>query len=195
MIMSFTSDVANESQYIQVSSGTPITFTVTAINASSYNWYIDHQLRSSHSSSYIYTTTGYHTISVLARNGYGDSALEYKNIVISQLTAVALIPAVNTSDYDTLENLIDAPDLVNIINFVPSPYTHFMGNTFYLILWALVGLMIWIRSDKITVPTTLGFIIGGVVIGMLPAQYQLVAQLIIVSGLFAALFVFFKEKR
>ena len=137
----------------------------------------------------------YHSIAVTAQDGTGNSSKSWKTIIVNQVTASATVPSFNQSYYQNLENQLANPDLVAIIGSVPAPYTFWIGNVFYLLMWFLTFAMIWIRSGKLTVPTTLGFIIGPVILGTLPVQYQPLGQLIIVCGFFASIYIFARERR
>ena len=195
VITNFTTDTNETSSYIQVNSGTVITFNVTAVGATSYNWYIDNRLNGIHTNPFPLTVTGYHTIKVTAQNVDGNSTPQYKAVVINQVTASATVAPLNDSYYYEFEGLLASPDVLGIIQLSPKPYVDRMGSVFYLLLWGLIGFMMWIRSEKITVIATLLFIVGGVFIATLPPEYQLIVQLIAVGGIFAVLMSFAKERR
>jgi hypothetical protein len=77
---------------------------------------------------------------------------------------------------------------------VMGAYTGTMGNYVYLLIWGIVFVMIWIRQSSITLPSTLGLILGSIVIAMLPSEYQIVAQAMIAMGIIAVVYVMYSER-
>lgn len=190
-----TSDTNGTSQYLKLNVGTVITFTAASAGATSYVWIVDSRINSTVTGNTFIIPAAYHTISVKGRNADGNSSATSATIVTNPVWATNPVSRPNDTNYYTFEGILMNPDVVTVVNFVPSPYTSFMGNFFYLFLWFMVFGMIWIRTDKNTVPTTLGFIIGGIVVGTMPAQYQLIAQLVVVGGMFVALYLFLRDRR
>ena len=105
------------------------------------------------------------------------------------------IPTINQSAYNASKDAITNLNLESFLSATMSQYTGVLSNYVYLFIWGIIFMMIWIRQRSITIPSTIGLILGGIVIAMLPEQYQFIAQFMIAMGGFALLYVMFGERR
>lgn len=108
---------------------------------------------------------------------------------------VSPIPTINQSAYNTSRTAIQSMDLESFIDATMLQYTSVLSNYVYLFIWGIIFMMMWIRQKSITIPSTIGFILGGIIITMLPEDYQFIAQFMIVMGGFALIYVLFIERR
>jgi len=114
----------------------------------------------------------------VANNGI-DTA--YGNQV--EITMLSLTPI---SDYDfdhEFNNLTNASfDPQNMSQVAVFPYTNVLGTLFWGFLFGILFLMLWMRSEDVTIPALLGLIIGGSLWAFMPAEWvQMAASLTVIS--------------
>lgn len=159
-----------------------IGFNITATGATSYNWAVDGASQNRNSTNFSTSWTGWfgspHYIVASATNGDGSSTYEYR-VGISKTIGNTQIASLNESAYNEIRNATRTYDLKMFIGGTIMPYTNIAGNIFYLFVYLVIFSMYWIRQGSITVPSVLGLIVGGAMIGMLPEEYQTYAIAII----------------
>ena len=82
------------------------------------------------------------------------------------------IPTVNPQPYNDLINNVTNMDAMGIIVSSTGAYTTIVGNVFYLFIWLMIFSMYWLAQRNITLPSIMGLILGGAIIGSLPESYQ-----------------------
>ena len=105
------------------------------------------------------------------------------------------IPTVDPSVYDDMVSNISSMNAPGIIFAAGGVYTNIVGNLFYLFIWLMIFSMYWLAQRNVTLPSVMGIILGGVIIGMLPESYQPVAvALILISGA-SIIYYMYTERR
>ena len=105
------------------------------------------------------------------------------------------IPTINPQPYNDLMNNITAMDPAGFLFTTTTVYTNIMGNLFYLFVWGILFIQFWLAQRSITIPSVIGMILGGIIIGTLPEQYQAIGVTIIALGGFAIIYVLYTERR
>lgn len=185
---------------IFINNSESITFRVNTTNISNtWNWYRDNILVINNFNNYTtsFTTGTYHYVSVNSTNSSGTS----NNLTwgINVFPAMAVSPGnninlLNESPSQDLSIAIQNNDMPGIVNSPVKVYVNLIGLSFYAVIWFIVFGMLWIKQASINIPAIIGVIFGGILVTFLPAQYQLVSQALIVFGIFAAIYVFYKGR-
>ncbi len=185
---------------IFLDSGESITFRAnTTPPSNSWNWYIDGILQSNNYNNLTtsWSSGSYHYVYLNTTNSYGTS----NNLTwgINVFPAMAVSPGnninlLNESPSQDLSTAIQNNDMPGIVNSPVKVYVNLIGLSFYAVIWFIVFGMLWIKQASINIPSIIGVIFGGILVTFLPAQYQLVSQALIVFGIFAAIYVFYKGR-
>lgn len=104
------------------------------------------------------------------------------------------IETVDESGYEEFYPALTSFDYTATIYALAAPFVAVLGNFFFLILFGTPFIMAWIRQANIIIPVTLGFTIGGLLIVLLPVEYQGVALLLLIVGFAGVMFGLFKER-
>ncbi len=101
--------------------------------------------------------------------------------IVHPVNAVSPIP-----DYDFdkhFNNLTNSKlELGNLTLLGAAPYEDILGSIFWGVLFALVFGIMWISMEDITIPALLGFIIGGSIWYLMPAEWvQMAMSLTVIS--------------
>lgn len=159
-----------------------IGFNITATGATSYDWSVDGTSQNRNFTNFSTSWTGWfgspHYVIASATSVDGTVTYEYR-VGISKTIGNTQITLLNTTAYNEIRNATRTYDLQGFIGGTIKPYTIVVGNIFYLFIYLVIFSMYWIRQGSITVPSVLGLIVGGAMIGMLPAEYQIYAIAII----------------
>lgn len=185
---------------IVLDNGESITFRANTTNASNtWNWQRDGVNVSNNFNNYTtsWTEGSYHHIYLTATNASGTSNTIFWGINV--LPAYATSPTddislLNETPADELEQAIDDNDFPRMVNAPQKLYINAIGLAYYAVIWFIVFGMQWIKQSSINIPAIVGVIFGGIIITFLPAQYQLVSQALIVFGIFAVIYVFYKGR-
>lgn len=111
-----------------------------------------------------------------------DSTIKvYGNQVSFMTSSLATIP-----DYGfdkNFNNLTNSNfDPTNMSQVASSPFTDIVGNVFWGFIFVVIFIMLWLRSEDITIPALLGLIIGGSLWTMMPPEWtQMAASLTVIS--------------
>ena len=110
----------------------------------------------------------------------------------SQSYAVSPIP-----DYDFDKHINDITnsnfDLSNITRLGAAPYEDIMGSIFWGVLFALIFGIMWISMEDITIPALLGFMIGGSMWYLMPADWVQMAMSLTVISFSGLVYSYFKK--
>lgn len=144
-----------------------------------------------------YTVFGYHNVTVTGTNPNGTTNATWI-VWVSRELRDTHATEVDETAYDMMQDAIGdettAPSFHGFMQAISHPYTSTLGLIFYLFLFGLPLLMMYIRQDSMTIPATLMFLIGGVIIAMLPAQWQIIAGALMGLALFGMLYKLYKER-
>jgi len=197
-ITNATNNQTGSRMYAYPNYGDTINFSVTANESiATWTWYADgyDQFNALPYLHIPYTVFGYHNVSVNGTNTNGTTNTIEWIVWMNRETRDTPAEHVDETGYEMLQDAIaDEPDFHAMMKAVSYPYTSTLGLIFYLILFGLPLLMMYIRQDSIKIPATLMFLIGGVVIAMLPAQWQIIAGALMGMALLGLLYSLFKER-
>lgn len=138
---------------------------------------------------------GYHNVTVNGTNANGTTSTVTWVVWVSRELRDTHAEEIDETAYDMMQDSIAGePSFHEFMQAASYPYTSTLGLIFYLFLFGLPLLMMYIRQDSMTIPATLMFIIGGVIIAMLPAQWQIIAGALMGLALFGMLYKLYKER-
>lgn len=194
-----TNNSASSNEFATIVPSTAINFRATADQTVTYVWLVNDVNQNNPYSNLTATwaTAGSRVVRVTATNTTNGATSYTWVVVVRAVKAVSTVTPINISSYTNLRAEFDAsPDIIRIVKVDISTYTNSgLGEAFYLFLWGLIFVMMWLNQGKVTLPAVLGLILGAAVLAMLPAEYQLVGQAMVVMGFFAVIYVFFRDRR
>ncbi len=185
---------------IFLDNGESITFRANTTNSSNtWHWYRDGISVVNNFDNYTtsFTTGSYHYVSLNTSNasGYSNNLTWGINVFPAMATSPAYdIQLLNETPAEVLDRAIDNKSFPEIVSAPLQIYINLIGLGFYAFVWFIAFGMMWIKQASINIPTVVGVIFGGIIITFLPAQYQLVSQVLIVFGIFAVIYIFFKGR-
>lgn len=184
--------------YANPNYGETVNFSVTANESiDTWTWHVNsyNQFNNLPYLNVQYSAFGYNNVSVTGTNTNGTTDATSWVVWTNRETRDLPAEPVDTIGYEMLQDSIAGePDFHAMMKAVTYPYTSTFGLIFYLILFGLPLLMMYIRQDSMKIPATLMFLIGGVIIGMLPAQWQIIAGVLMGLALVGMLYSLFKER-
>ena len=196
IITNATNNQTGSRLYLYPDYGDTVNYTAEANETiTTWTWYADGIDQANNASTLIltYTVFGYHNVSVIATNAHGSTGTAWILWVSRELRDTSA-EEIDETPYNMMQDSIAEPAFHEFMQAVSYPYTSALGLIFYLFLFGLPLLMMYIRQDSMTIPATLMFIIGGVIIGMLPAQWQIIAGALMGLALFGMLYKLYKER-
>jgi len=104
----------------------------------------------------------------------------------------ALITAL--TGYEGAINESAVPDFFNFAEATVTPYTNIVGNLFFVIFFGMFFLMLWLRQENIMIPSVIGIIVGGALLGFAPAEFHLPAILFVSFSIFGVIYSMLKER-
>jgi uncharacterized membrane protein (DUF485 family) len=184
--------------YLYPNYGDTVIFTAEANETiTTWTWHANEydQFNNHPTYSLLYTDFGYHNVSVYGTNAGGNTNTIIWIVWVNRELRDTHAENVDETAYNMLQDSIsDEPSFHALMRAISHPYTSALGLIFYLFLFGLPLLMMYIRQDSMTIPATLMFIIGGVIIAMLPAQWQIITGALMGLALFGMLYKLYKER-
>lgn len=181
--------------------GDTVTYAAEATEPiTAWTWCVDGIVQTTTASSHpiTYTTFGYHNVSVYGTNEDGSTNTTTWVVWVNRELKATHAEKVDETAYNMLHAAIGdettPPSFHGFMQAITYPYTNALGLIFYLFLFGLPLLMMYIRQDSLTIPATLMFIIGGVIIAMIPSQWQVIAGALMGLALFGMLYKLYKER-
>lgn len=197
-ITNATNSQTGNNTYLYPDYGDTVNFSVEANETPiTWTWYADGYDQFNLPSYLLltYTVFGYHNVTVYGTNANGTTGNTTWIVWTSRELRTTHADKVDETTYDMLqESISDELSFHGLMQAISHPYTQALGLIFYLFLFGLPLLMMYIRQDSMTIPATLMFIIGGVIIAMLPAQWQIIAGALMGLALFGMLYKLYKER-
>ncbi len=197
-ITNATNNQTGAAMYVYPNYGDTVNFSVEANETiTTWTWYADgyDQFNNLAYLRIPYTVFGYHNVSVSGTNANGNTGNTTWIVWASRELRATHAENVDETAYDMIqESIAGEPSFQGLMQAVSHPYTQALGLIFYLFLFGLPLLMMYIRQDSMTIPATLMFIIGGVIIAMLPSQWQIIAGALMGLALFGMLYKLYKER-
>lgn len=193
-----TNNQTGTMRYAYPNYGSIINFSATANESiDTWTWRMDgyDQFNDLPYINIMFNVFGYHNVSVSATNANGISNTIRWVVWTNRETRDTPADPVDETGYEMLRESIEGePDFHGVMKAVSYPYLDTFGLIFYLFLFGLPLLMIYIRTDKIQIPATLMYLLGGVIIAVLPAQWQGIAGAMMGIALLGMLYSLFKER-
>ena len=107
---------------------------------------------------------------------------------------VSPIPTVNTTNYDLLKIELREFDLMGVLDTSTLPYTDFLGNIFWILVWGAVFIAYWIRTGNANIPSIIALICGGIFIVMIPEVWQPAVRGLIALAVLTSVYLNFVER-
>jgi len=106
----------------------------------------------------------------------------------------ALLNALVGQTFEGPINESAEPDFIEFGKSVTIPYTNILGSLFFVIFFGAFFIMMWLRQGNIMIPSTIGIIVGGVLLKYAPAEFRLPAILFISFNIFGIIYTLLKER-
>jgi len=106
----------------------------------------------------------------------------------------ALVTALTGQINEGSINESAVPDFFGFAESTVTPYTNIVGNLFFVIFFGIFFLMLWLRQENIMIPSVIGIIVGGALLGFAPAEFHLPAILFISFSIFGVIYGLLKER-
>ncbi len=196
-INSTYNNITGTRSHIPLDYGTAVLFNATASEVDTWTWTIDGVDQGPSTNSFAHTFTngfGYHAVTVNASNSLGSDTFTW-GIWEKIETTAETIPTFTDTSYQMLLSSIDyPPDMEEFGKAMAHPFVQMVGAIFYLFIFGIPLLMMYIRQDNMTLPTTLLLLFGSIIIFMLPPQWQIIAGALMTLGFVGILFKLYKER-
>ena len=173
-----------------------------------YNWtFGDGEKATGQSVSHTYPAywRSWHAV-VTVTDSVGHTARSTVKCCIQRIKTDETISNIDDSAYYALLNAMSGqvegepinestvPDFLKFAESVTTPYTNIVGNLFFMIFFSAFFLMIWIRQENLAIPSTIGIITGGYILGFAPPEFRLTAILFILLSIFGIIYMLLKER-
>ena len=106
----------------------------------------------------------------------------------------ALLNALVGQTFEGSINESAEPNFIEFGKSVTIPYTNILGSLFFVIFFGAFFIMMWLRQGNIAIPSTIGIIVGGVLLKYAPAEFRLPAILFISFNIFGIIYTLLKER-
>jgi len=106
----------------------------------------------------------------------------------------ALLNALVGQTFEGPINESAEPNFIEFGKSVTIPYTNILGSLFFVIFFGAFFIMMWLRQGNIAIPSTIGIIVGGVILKYAPAEFRLPAILFISFNIFGIIYTLLKER-
>lgn len=196
-ITAYENNVSGAQAHVPLDYGTTVLFNATADESVTWTWTLDNVDQTNPHDNYTRTFNtgfGYYAVMVNASNANGTDTHTWGIWENTETTAVP-VPTFTDTSYQMLLDSIDyPPDMEDFGKAMASPFVQMLGVIFYLFIFGVPLLMMYIRQDNMTLPTTLLLLFGSIIIFMLPPQWQMIAGAIMTLGFVGVLFKLYKER-
>ena len=170
----------------------------TTDNTNTWNWYQDGILQINNNPSFTtaFSSGSYHYVQLNTTNidGTSNNLTWGINVAPEMATSSNNIPTLNETPATNFNLALKQKDMPKLVGSSQTVYLNLIGLSYYAFVWFIVFGMMWIKQSSINIPAVIGIIFGGIIITFLPSQYQLVSQVLIVFGIFAVIYIFFKGR-
>ena len=197
VITSHENNVTGARSHVPLDYGTTVLFNAAADESVTWTWTLDGVDQSVPHDNYTHTFTagfGYYAVTVNATNTNGTD-LHTWGIWENIETSAETVPTFTDTSYQMLLDSIDyPPNMEDFGKAMAHPFVQMLGVIFYLFIFGIPLLMMYIRQDNMTLPTTLLLLFGSIIIFMLPPQWQIIAGALMTLGFVGILFKLYKER-
>jgi len=149
-----------------------------------------------------YWRSWYATVTVI--DSAGHTAKDTVKCCVLRIKTNDTIASIDDSPYYTLISALTGyegainesavPDFFNFAEATVTPYTNIIGNLFFVIFFGVFFLMLWLRQENIMIPSVIGIIVGGALLGFAPAEFHLPAILFVSFSIFGVIYSMLKER-
>ena len=196
-ITAYENNVTGEQSHVPLKYGTTVLFNATTDESVNWTWALDGVDMTTPYDNYTHTFNagfGYYAVTVNATNPNGTD-LHTWGIWEDIETTAQTVPTFTDTSYQMLLDSIDyPPNMEDFGKALAHPFVQMLGVIFYLFIFGIPLLMMYIRQDNMTLPTTLLFLFGSIIIFMLPPQWQIIAGALMTLGFVGILFKLYKER-
>lgn len=196
-ITSYENNATGDRAHVPLKYGTTVLFNATADESVNWTWTLDEVDQSVAFDNYTHAFTagfGYYAVTVNATNSNGTDTHTW-GIWENIETTAETVPTFSDTSYQMLIDSIDyPPNMEDFGKAMASPFVQMVGVIFYLFIFGIPLLMMYIRQDNMTLPTTLLLLFGSIIIFMLPPQWQIIAGALMTLGFVGILFKLYKER-
>ena len=196
-ITSHENNVTGINAHVPLDYGTTVLFNATSGESVNWTWTLDSVDQTNPYDNYTHTFSagfGYYAVTVNATNANGTDLYTW-GIWENIETTADTIPTFSDTSYQMLLDSIDyPPDMEDFGKAMAHPFVEMVGVIFYLFIFGIPLLMMYIRQDNMTLPTTLLLLFGSIIIFMLPPQWQIIAGALMTLGFVGILFKLYKER-
>ena len=192
----------DDSLVVHVNSTDSIEFGLGLATITTANWTLDSVVQSETSANF---TTSLNSLGVHSLSAYGTIPTGVTQTVTWQLLSKRVksgasdeTALLNDTWFDGLTDSMNgsSPDFTQFIGAIVAPYTTQtqMGALFYVFIYILPLVIIWLRQEKVLIPSGLLGIFGLALLPMLPEEWRLLAGLCVVLTSFGIVYSLFKER-
>ena len=196
-ITAYENNVTGVQTHVPLKYGTTVMFNATADESVNWTWTLDGADQTTPYDNYTHTFKagfGYYAVTVNATNANGTDTHTW-GIWENIETTAETIPTFTDTSYQMLLDSIDyPPNMEDFGKAMAHPFVQMVGVIFYLFIFGIPLLMMYIRQDNMTMPTTLLLLFGSIIIFMLPPQWQIIAGALMTLGFVGILFKLYKER-
>jgi len=196
-ITAYDNSETGTNPHVPLDYNTTVTFNATANEAVTWSWTLDTVDQTVAVDTYTHTFNagfGYYAVTVNATNANGTDTHTW-GIWENIETTAQTVPTFSDTSYTMLLDSIDyPPNMEDFGKAIAHPFVRMIGTIFYLFIFGIPLLMMYIRQDSMTLPTTLLLLFGSVIIFMLPPQWQIIAGALMTLGFVGILFKLYKER-
>lgn len=134
--------------------------------------------------------TTYYYRAVASSGGVTVYGVTIESFTTSSITQVA------NHDFDAHFNELITSNfnLSNMTSVGAAPYTDVFGQIFWGFIFSLIFVMLWIRQEDVTIPSLLGFVIGGSIWTLMPPEWVSFAMSLTVISLFGIAYSLIKGR-
>lgn len=196
-IVAYDNNVSNQSLAVVSLYGGSVHFNATANETVTWDWEVNGTSKSHNFDNFAHTFNvgfGLHNVTAIATNVNGSAEVTW--VVWEKMeTYPGTIPTIDHSSYNMMRDSTRyPPNMEDFGKAMANPYTRMIGAIFYLFIFGIPLMMMYIRQDNMTLPTTLLILFGSMIIMMLPPQWQIIAGAILTLGFVGILFKLYKER-
>jgi hypothetical protein len=196
-ITSYENSITGDNAHVPLTYNTTVLFNATSDESVNWTWALDEADQTNPYDNYTHTFNagfGYYAVTVNATNANGTD-LHTWGIWENIETTAETVPTFSDTSYQMLLDSIDyPPNMEDFGKAMASPFVQMVGVIFYLFIFGIPLLMMYIRQDNMTLPTTLLLLFGSIIIFMLPPQWQIIAGALMTLGFVGILFKLYKER-
>lgn len=106
------------------------------------------------------------------------------------------VSSITGYNFDThYDELQDAKlNVSKVVTVVPKPYEDILGIFFWGTMFGSIFLVMWIRSEDVTMPSIIGILISSAILGFVSPEYKNLASALLIVSIFGIMYsIIFKK--